>query len=782
MEEARNDARTSDDTKRDGTHEELSDVMSRMRPHSYISLFSGIEAASVAWEPLGWQPQCFSEIEPFPSAVLSYHYPDVPNLGDMTKVDWTEWHGKADVVVGGSPCFVAGTPVLTEHGYVPIESVQVGDVVVTHTGRLRRVSDTGHKQADRTIVLSDGSRSIECTENHPFYSRLTDGIGSASRSKDGHVVTSPDPSWTEASSMLGLYWLNVGIDDDAKEPEEVTCLDGHQRRALAYVIGMWSRCGGISRTEGKAYVTGLVGDGNVAPYGVDRRLTDALSLLGIDVTTMPSGTDTLRLTIASYGDELYDIINRHLVSDSFGREEPSLPLWCMRMGRQETALMLRGWADASRYHVLPIGDDRSDVAMALRTAEATYGTVMTDVPCDADGFANRDDGEGDDGARQPFVDDSGIGWWQRVTEVGNGHADVTVYNLEVEDDHSYVVSGIAVHNCQSYSVSGLRRGLDDPRGQLMLEYLKAARDIDPEWIVWENVPGVLSSHGGRDFQTLLDAVAQLWDNGGAAWRVLDAQYFGVPQRRRRVFLVVNTRDWRRAAAVLSDTTLLQGNPRTVKEVRAQIAGRDRERPGDGGKRGNDGDGRKLASAIGQPSEDDAVAFVQNSRNELRLFGGDGRTVGALSAQPGSKQQCYVMTSNGNDYVGSLCARDFKGVGNQYVGEGKVVCVSSGQSHASVDEDVSCTITSAHDRPYVVGDGNGDATVTHPRRLTPEESERLQAFPAGWTRIPWHGKPADECPDGPRYKAIGNSMCVNVMRHIGEQIMLVDALSSINMSS
>lgn len=70
----------------------------------YISIFSGIEAATVAWQPLGWKPIAFSEIDPFPSTVLQHHYPNVPNLGDITKIDWRPYVGAADIVVGGSPC------------------------------------------------------------------------------------------------------------------------------------------------------------------------------------------------------------------------------------------------------------------------------------------------------------------------------------------------------------------------------------------------------------------------------------------------------------------------------------------------------------------------------------------------------------------------------------------------------------------------------------------------------------------------------------------------------
>jgi len=111
--------------------------------------------------------------------------------------------------------------------------------------------------------------------------------------------------------------------------------------------------------------------------------------------------------------------------------------------------------------------------------------------------------------------------------------------------------------CQSFSVAGLRKGLDDPRGNLMLTYLSIANRYRPQWLVWENVPGVLSSNGGKDFGTFLWALGEL--GYGFAYRVLDAQYFGVPQRRRRVFVVGCLGDWRRAAAVLFERQTMDFN-------------------------------------------------------------------------------------------------------------------------------------------------------------------------------------------------------------------------------
>ena len=121
--------------------------------------------------------------------------------------------------------------------------------------------------------------------------------------------------------------------------------------------------------------------------------------------------------------------------------------------------------------------------------------------------------------------------------------------------------------CQSFSVAGLRKGLDDPRGNLALVFLGLADKLKPRWIVWENVPGVLSSAGGRDFGSFLAALVEL--GYGFAYRVLDAQHFGVPQRRRRVFVVACLGDWRAPAEVLLESDCVR---RDSKKGRAKGQG------------------------------------------------------------------------------------------------------------------------------------------------------------------------------------------------------------------
>lgn len=255
--------------------------------------------------------------------------------------------------------------------------------------------------------------------------------------------------------------------------------------------------------------------------------------------------------------------------------------------------------------------------------------------------------------------------------------------------------------CQSFSVAGLRKGLADPRGNLMLEYLRACEGIAPEWVIWENVPGVLSSNGGRDFKALLEAVAELWPRGGGAWRVLDAQFFGVAQRRRRVFLVVNTRDWRRAAAVLQDAEILRGNSSASRAKRKELAGTVGYRPPfhrewnlgaeppeydgvaafkyhQGASAGSVGYGEEICPTLHTDhppcvlSRKQPLCFQQNQRDEVRDM---GDCAGALAAAPGIHNQNFIAQTVclGDDNGKAAC--DVELCGSLKVGGGATDCLS-----------------------------------------------------------------------------------------------------------
>ncbi|MGF6878376.1 DNA cytosine methyltransferase [Paraburkholderia sp. MM5477-R1] len=370
--------------------------------------------------------------------------------------------------------------------------------------------------------------------------------------------------------------------------------------------------------------------------------------------------------------------------------------------------------------------------------------------------------------------------------------------------------------CQSYSIAGLRKGLADPRGNLMLTYLAIARRYAPRWLVWENVPGVLSSNGGRDFGAFLGGLAEL--GYGFAYRVLDAQYVrvesharAVPQRRRRVFVVGYLGDWRRAAAVLFERESLRGHPAPRREAWQTIAGAITRGAFSGGA-GCRPEGaavnhfvpvtphvaRALTTSNQRIDAETETLLVANSlraqqklahradmdpyvTHALRGEGFDASEDGTGRGTPLVPIAFDCKASGRNGFsVGDVAPtlRSMGHTGSHHNGGGHAavahsVCMGSHPIHAA---EVAMPQTTRNGDPGVVQYG---AAV---RRLTPRECERLQGFPDDYTLIQLpkrnrHGT-VTRMPlakDGPRYKALGNSMAIPPMHWIGSRIQVVDDL-------
>jgi len=324
--------------------------------------------------------------------------------------------------------------------------------------------------------------------------------------------------------------------------------------------------------------------------------------------------------------------------------------------------------------------------------------------------------------------------------------------------------------CQSFSVAGLRKGLDDPRGNLMLTYLAIAAKYRPKWVVWENVPGVLSSNGGLDFASFLRGLGEC--GYGFAYRVLDAQYFGVPQRRRRVFVVGCFGDWRSAAAVLFEQHSLQGHPAPSRKTRKDLAKclTTSSQRNDAG----------TETLVTQPIAYNITFCDANGTRADRPNGGlyvseTDVTSTLTKAGIGTNVAQPIGTDlyNGNITGDIACTMGTPGSSVNASGltvmQSMAVCLGGQHPNAGIGIDQSPTLTNA------MGAGGGHIPITNAmqvRRLTPVECERLQGFPDGYTDIKPNGKPT---PDGPRYKALGNSMAVPVMRWIGQRIEAVDRI-------
>lgn len=429
--------------------------------------------------------------------------------------------------------------------------------------------------------------------------------------------------------------------------------------------------------------------------------------------------------------------------------------------------------------------------------------------------------------------------------------DLEAYRSWPRADVSLLVGGTP---CQSFSVAGLRKGLDDPRGNLALVFLGLVDLLRPDWVVWENVPGVLSSSGGRDFGAFLGGLGQL--GYGFAYRVLDAQYVrtrrfagAVPQRRRRVFVVGYLGDWRPAAAVLFDRESLLGNPpprriagqgaaagtlrRTdggsdvdharalhlIPEVCNAIAARDYKQPraednvgiipvahalrAEGFDASEDGTGRgtplvPVAGAIcrdtfsggagGRPEGAVAGHFVpvafdcKASQPQAQEDGAAPtlRAMGHAASHPNAGGQIAIAFDAQAGGETGLAVGDVAGAlhgGGKSGGRAAVATpftiMERGREGGSSLEYRQDGTSNAILTPNGGRGGLGVGSIALPwavRRLTPMECERLQGFPDGYTDVPYGRR--NWTPDGPRYKALGNSMAVNVMGWIGERIELV----------
>jgi DNA (cytosine-5)-methyltransferase 1 len=270
--------------------------------------------------------------------------------------------------------------------------------------------------------------------------------------------------------------------------------------------------------------------------------------------------------------------------------------------------------------------------------------------------------------------------------------------------------------CQSFSVAGLRKGLEDPRGNLALTYVGILDKFRPKWFIWENVPGVLSSGKGRDFGAFLGAVAQL--GYGFSYRVLDAQHFGVAQRRRRVFVVGHLGDWRHTAKVLFEYESLCRDTKESRKPRKEIA-------------------KCLTTSIRND-------FASETLLEVPAFWNGSQIAETLTCTSNNQRM-----PDKNKMQMIVEAHAFKMRGG---------CDGGGKGYLGKDEQaftLSC---------------NQDQQIYHQmsvRRLTEVECERLQGFPDNYTNI------KENCPSGARYKALGNSMAVPVMKWIGKRIQMVE---------
>lgn len=274
--------------------------------------------------------------------------------------------------------------------------------------------------------------------------------------------------------------------------------------------------------------------------------------------------------------------------------------------------------------------------------------------------------------------------------------------------------------CQDLSVAGKRAGIQGERSSLFFEAARIIGECRPAFAVWENVYGSLSSHGGADFKSVLDAFREL-GSPDIAWRTIDSQHAGVPQRRRRVFLVADFRG-ERAREILFEPEGCGGHPAPGRASWEDVAD-----PVGGGAYGS-----------GRRSEDDPNLVAATIRGRAH---GEGNRSSVTAGQPSPTLHAdSPMVAYHENISGNVVAADH------------ARALRSGASHSY---------------QFVTPD---DGYRMRVRRLTPVECERLQGFPDRWTCL-CDLEPC-KCPDGPRYRALGNAVTMIVVRWILKRLVRV----------
>lgn len=445
------------------------------------------------------------------------------------------------------------------------------------------------------------------------------------------------------------------------------------------------------------------------------------------------------------------------------------------------------------------------------------------------------------------------------------YTDVTKLEAENLERVDVLVGGFP---CQDLSVAGKRAGLGGSRSALFFEFARIADALKPEWLIIENVPGLLSSASGKDFRIVVNTLADI--GYSLQWRTLDSQYFGVPQRRNRIFIVGHLGAGSFAPVLFEPQSLYRDTPPS-REARGEVAGTLNGGAHPGGYNGQDAmsgnligslaprdykgvgsqyvnEGKVVAFSAGNSADSygiglseevtpplragasgtnqvptiagalaarDAkgadniyaeagkrvslpIAFAQNTRDEVRLVNGDGSIVGALQSQPGMKQQSYVA----NVPITTLRTSHTKANGPNVKSDGTSYTLEASEAQGlPVLAPTLSASGSGTERPVRQGaepgfyvpvaptlkthKGSGWAVNSEEardgalqvqgygvRRLTPQECEILQAFPVGWTCLcdpPCTSASEKHCPDGPRYKALGNAVTVSVVEWIARRI-------------
>lgn len=536
-----------------------------------------------------WELVNFCEFDKY--ATKSYcaihNVDESKNLGDITKVDETELDN-FNMICGGSPCFVEGTLVLTELGYKPIEEIKIGDVVLTHNNKWKKVIHTMTNEANELYrIKCMPSEDIHCTANHPFYVRKRNNLQDSKTGKRWREFDKP--LWIEAKNLTREYYVGTAINNKSEIPHwegiikavnatdktyiENTLSDKFQTKEFWYVIGRFIGDGWIRSSGGIIICANDSELHQITPYleklNWNYCISKERTVNKIHITFKEIGEYCLRFGKGA--------ANKHLTDDIL-----NLPVDLLKSfiegfvsadGTQDSSGLYR-ITSVSRSMIYELGQC---IAKVYHRPFSIYFTQRTRTTVIEGRTVNQKDTYSihykltTNTQDKAFYEDGYV--WSPINEILQEEYKGLVYNLEVEDDNSYVVQNVVVHNCQDFSVAGKQKGsvwtckecgheynpltvhwnerdkcpncgsknIEKTRSSLLVEYLRVVRSNRPNFGIYENVKNIVGKQfKDTTFKLFTDELEEYGYN--VYWKVLNAKNYGIPQNRERVYLLFIKKD------------------------------------------------------------------------------------------------------------------------------------------------------------------------------------------------------------------------------------------------
>lgn len=468
-----------------------------MKPIKVLSLFNGMSVGYMALQNAGIPVETYysSEIDKFAIAESQANFPDIIQLGDVTK--WRDWDidwGSIDLLMGGFPCFPAGTMIMTNKGHKDIKDIEVGDMVLTHTGNYQPVLSTGTKVAPTRIISGMSHLPIECTDNHPFYARKCTKVWNNDNRSYSRNLS--EPTWIDAHELTPSHFLcNVKHNNT---------YESSKSKEFWYFMGRFMG-------DGWTYKVKRQNRKNSFQYRVficcNHNEFDEL-VKCFDGMNMKYNYTKERTAYKFYicSQELVEFCEKMGKGASNKRVHPDL--FHESLENQESFLL--GYLDSDGHYDKTSKCDKFTttsyecvlgIQQLVMNLYGRHCNITKTIPNTTKLIENREVNQKPyyvvsfkkekHSKEEAFYDDSNYAWIKgSKSNISTGEWK-KVYNFEVAVDNTYTANNIVVHNCQAWSVAGKQGGINDPRGMLfhtMVDIYQHIKSLNPDLkVLFENV-------------------------------------------------------------------------------------------------------------------------------------------------------------------------------------------------------------------------------------------------------------------------------------------------------